>query len=541
MSFSSPPPAVVPLLPENAPFTPEQRAWLNGFFAGVFAPVTSGAVPIAADTVAALAKTDSAPQAETDDGAPWHDPAMTFAERMKHAEGRPLRRRLMAAMAQQDCGQCGYICESYADAIAAGGETRLNLCIPGEKITARALKTLVEESPAAPLAQTTKPAAGPGPTPTVAAKVPGYARDMPVDARFLSRRRLTKDGSEKAAYHVEFDLSESGLDYTVGDSFGLYPQNDPALVDAVLTAIHAPPDFPIMDRSLRDVLLSDVSLGAAPDALFELLSYITGGERRQKAKQLAKGEDPDGDAATLDVLAAFEKFSGVHPDPEALVECLDPLQPRLYSISSSPKTVPGLLSLTVDHVRYLIGERLRQGVASSYLAERIEVGTKLKAYVQRAHDFALPARGDTPIIMVGPGTGVAPFRAFLQERQAQGATGGAWLLFGHQHRATDFFYEDEMMEFQKQGVLTDLSLAWSRDGDGKVYVQDKLREAGKTIWEWIARGAHLYVCGDASRMAGDVEKAVIDIVAEHSRRDTDSTRQFVQEMKRGGSYQTDVY
>ena len=539
MSFSSPPPAIVPLLPENAPFTPEQRAWLNGFFAGVFAPVTPGAVPIAADTVAALAKTDAVPQAETDDSAPWHDPAMTFEERMKHAEGRPLRRRLMAAMAQQDCGQCGYLCESYADAIAAGGETRLNLCVPGEKITARALKALVEESPAASQAPAPKPAAMP--VQKTAPKAPGYTRETPVDVTFLSRRRLTKEGSEKAAYHVAFDLSESGLDYTVGDSFGLYPQNDPALVDTVLAAIHAPPDFPIMDRSLRDVLLNDVALGAAPDALFELLSYITGGERRQKAKQLAKGEDPDGDAASLDVLATFEKFAGVHPDPEALVECLDPLQPRLYSISSSPKTVPGLLSLTVDHVRYFVGGRMRQCVASSFLAERLKEGAKLKAYVQRAHDFALPAQGDTPIIMIGPGTGVAPFRAFLQERQAQGATGGAWLFFGHQHRASDFFYEEEMEEFQKQGVLSDLSLAWSRDGDKKIYVQDRLREAGKTIWEWIARGAHLYVCGDASRMAGDVEKAFIDIVAEHSRRNMDSAHDFVQELKKGGSYQTDVY
>ncbi len=169
--------------------------------------------------------------------------------------------------------------------------------------------------------------------------------------------------------------------------------------------------------------MHDVALGTAPDALFELLSYITGGDRRQKAKALAKGEDPDGDAATLDVLAAFEKFAGVRPDPEALVECLDSLQPRLYSISSSPKACPGRLSLTVDHVRYFIGERLRHGVASSFLAERAKEGERLKAYIQRAHDFALPAEGTTPIIMIGPGTGVAPFRAFLQERQAQGADG----------------------------------------------------------------------------------------------------------------------
>ncbi len=536
MSFAGPPPTMVPLLPENAPFSPEQRAWLNGLFAGLLAPNDLFPVPISADTFAALTS-ERAPQQDIDDGAPWHDPALALDERMKRAEGKPLRRRLMAAMAQQDCGQCGYLCETYADAIASGAETRLNLCVPGEKATLRALKALVEEALIAP-APATKVSVPAEPAPQ---KPSGYAREAPVDVTFHARRKLTKEGSEKSAYHIDFILADSGLDYAVGDSFGVYPQNDPALVDAVLAAIHAPPNFPIMDRTLRDVLIRDLALNVAPDAMFELLSYITGGERRQKAKALAKGEDPDGDAGTLDVLAAFEKFPGVYPDPEALVECLDTLQPRLYSISSSPKLIPGLLSLTVDHVRYFVGERLRHGVASSFLAERASEGEKLKAYVQRAHDFALPARGSTPIIMIGPGTGIAPFRAFLQERRAQKATGGAWLFFGHQHRATDFFYEEEMDAFLKDGTLSHLSLAWSRDGDKKVYVQDRLREAGKKIWEWIAQGAHLYVCGDASRMAGDVEKAFIDIVAEQTKRDADSARQFVQDMKKGGSYQTDVY
>ncbi|HEY1735515.1 MAG TPA: sulfite reductase subunit alpha, partial [Methylovirgula sp.] len=434
MSFAGPPPSMIPLLPENAPFSPEQRAWLNGFFAGILVPsdIFPTAVPISADDAAALTS-ERTPQQEVDDGAPWHDPAMALDERMKRAEGRPLRRRLMAAMAQQDCGQCGYLCETYADAIANGSEKRLNLCVPGEKPTLRMLKALVEDAPAAPMPapKVTLPAQ------TAPKKPAGYAREAPVDVTFHARRKLTKEGSEKSAYHVEFDLAGSGLDYAVGDSFGVFPQNDPALVDEVLTAIHAPPNFPIMDRTLRDVLINDLALNVAPDALFELLSYVTGGERRQKAKALAKGEDPDGDSSTLDVLAAFEKFPGVHPDPEALVECLDTLQPRLYSISSSPKSLPGRLSLTVDHVRYFIGERQRQGVASSFLAERAEEGERLKAYIQRAHDFALPAQGSTPIIMIGPGTGVAPFRAFLQERQAQKATAGAWLFFGHQRSATD--------------------------------------------------------------------------------------------------------
>jgi sulfite reductase (NADPH) flavoprotein alpha-component len=537
MTISVSPPAMLPLLPETAPFTAEQRAWLNGFFAGLLAPSEVAGRAAVGDVAQMLQ-----PAAEAEDGAPWHDPAMGLDERMKLAEGRPLRRRLMAAMAQQDCGQCGYLCETYADAIANGAETRLNLCVPGEKATFRALKTLAGEG-TVPTAAPSQLAATPAVSALQAAdaKPRGYSRETPVDVTFVSRAMLNKEGSEKATYHIDIDLSDSGLDYGVGDSFGVYPQNDPALVDAVLATIGAPHDFPIMDRPLREVLINDVALGAAPDTLFELISYVAGGERRQKAKRLARGEDPDGDAATLDVLAALEKFAGIHPDPEAVVESLEPLQPRLYSISSSRKRCPGRVSLTVDHVRYRIDARIRQGVASSWLAARLDPGAKLKAYVQKAHNFALPASGDTPIIMIGPGTGIAPFRAFLQEREALGAAGQAWLFFGHQRRACDFFYEDEIDAFQKSGALANLSLAWSRDGASKIYVQDKLRKAGKEVWDWIARGAHIYICGDAQRMAGDVEKAFIDIVAQHSRRDGDAARRFVQDLKKGGAYQTDVY
>src|SRR5205823_10632836 len=207
---------------------------------------------------------------------------------------------------------------------------------------------------------------------------PGYSREHPAEAAFLSRTRLNKAGSEKETWHVEFDLTGSGIEYAVGDAFGIFPSNDPALVDAAIAALDAPPDFPIGGRTLRDVLIDGVSLGAAPDMLFQLFSYITGGERRQKAKALAAGEDPDGDAATLDVLAGIQKFSGVRPDPEALVEALDPLQPRLYSIASSPKVDPKRMALCVDAVRYPINGRARLGVASTFLAERVAPGGKIR-------------------------------------------------------------------------------------------------------------------------------------------------------------------
>ena len=358
---------------------------------------------------------------------------------------------------------------------------------------------------------------------------------------FLGRRRLNKGESEKATYHIDFDLRDAGIDYVVGDSFGLFPHNAPDLVDAVLEAIHIPHDFPMGDKSIAAVLATECSLGMAPDALFELMSYITGGERRAKAKAMAKGEDPDGDVASLDVLAVLEKFAPVRPDPEAFIEALDPLQPRLYSISSSHNATPGAVSLTVDHVRYQVGSRTRRGVASSWLAERLDPGAKIKAYVQRAHNFALPASTETPIIMVGPGTGVAPFRAFLHDRKAAEAKGGAWLFFGHQRRAADFFYEDEMEEFLGDGTLSKLSLAWSRDGAPKTYVQDKMREEGDELWSWIERGAHFYICGDAKRMASDVEKTLCEVVAKKTGQDEAAAKGFVASLKKNGRYQADVY
>lgn len=563
----TPPPPMSNLVPPTAPFTPEQRAWLNGFFAGLVsldhASVTALSPQQSAALMPGIAAQPSGPSDDGDDGeAPWHDQTLPLAERMTLAANRPLRRRMMAAMAQQDCGQCGYNCQDYSDALFFGKEKRLNLCVPGGKDTARMLKTLYAEMANAP------PIGNPGivnsrdsshdtshderPTPTSSPGTsspgmsssgmgPGRSRDDPAAATFISRSRLNKPGSEKETWHLEFDLTGSGIDYAVGDSFGLYPTNDPTLVDAIIALLDAEADFPVNGRGLRDALLDSVSLSPAPDTLFQLISYITGGERRQKAKALASGEDPDSDAETLDVLGALEKFSGIRPDPEAFIEALDPLQPRLYSISSSPKVDPRRLSLTVDAVRYRIGQRVRLGAASTFLAERAAPGDILKVYVQKAHSFGLPADPSIPVIMIGPGTGIAPFRAFLHERTATKASGRNWLFFGHQRSGCDFFYEDELTAMKATGVLTRLTLAWSRDGDQKIYVQDRMREVGRDLWAWLADGAHVYVCGDAKRMAKDVERALVDIVAQFGARSTDEAIAFVADLKKKGRYQQDVY
>ncbi len=539
----TPQPFIPSFIPENAPFTPEQRTWLNGLFAGVFG-LQESISPLSNADVAKLLPgligvgASAAPSPDADDGAPWHDPAMPLAERMKLAEGKPLPRRMMAAMAQQDCGQCGYNCKDYADALFAKSEKRLNLCVPGGKDTARALKELYQEleAPEATVSRTLvqeiKPATVGG---------PGRSRDNPVYATLLSRRRLNKPGSEKETWHVEFNLAGTALDYNAGNSLGIFPANDPALVEAVLTALEAPPDFPIGGRTLREVLTDGVSLSPAPDMLFQLISYLTGGERRVKAKALATGQDPDGDAATLDVLAALQKFPGIRPDPEAFIELLDALQPRVYSISSSLKANPGRVSLTVDAVRYNVGKRERLGVCSTYLAGRVSPDDKLRVYVQKAHDFALPADPSKPIVMIGPGTGVAPFRAFLQERQATKAPGRNWLFFGHRRNNYDFFYEEELVAMRSAGLLTRLTLAWSRDAEEKIYVQHRMRELGRDLWAWLNDGAHVYVCGDALRMAKDVEAALVDVIAAHGGCTPAEAVQFLGDMKKAGRYQADVY
>jgi sulfite reductase (NADPH) flavoprotein alpha-component len=276
-------PPIPSLIPESAPFTPEQRTWLNGLFAGLFG-LSENVTPVsnadAAKLLAGLfdggataAPAEAGGAAEVDDGAPWHDPAMPLPDRMKLAEGKKLPRRLMAAMAQQDCGQCGYNCKDYADVLFAKSEKRLNLCVPGGKDTSRMLKQLYQELDGAQGGAPAPERAAISAKPEVPAKAPlatplGRSRDNPVYATFLSRRRLNKPGSEKETWHIDIDLAGNELDYVVCDSFGIFPANDHELVSAVLAALHVPADFPIGDRTFGEVLTDGVSLSPAPDLLF---------------------------------------------------------------------------------------------------------------------------------------------------------------------------------------------------------------------------------------------------------------------------------
>lgn len=509
-----------PQLPGNAPFSGAQRAWLNGYLAGL----TSLDGPSAEVSSSVEVQVD-----EADDSAPWHDPAIELEERMELAEGRPLPRRMMAAMGQLDCGQCSYDCQTYAEAIADGSEAKLNRCVPGGKATQRMLKKLMADA---------------APGDAVAAPQPGVdIRPASVVARFATAQRLHPEGAEKDTRHVVIDLKGTGLDYVPGDSLGVMPANDPALVDKIITTLDADPAAEVGDgnghsRTLQAALLEDVDLRSPTEATFKLLAdHAADKDEAVKLCLMANDEDPDGDLDELDVLDLLEKFSSARPVPKAFVETLDELQPRLYSISSSPRAHPDEVHLTVGVTRELKRDRLRNGVASTYFAERIASGAPIKVYRQPAYGFALPDDDQKPVIMIGPGTGIAPFRAFLEERRARKAKGPNWLFFGNPHGGSDYLYRDELEGYAQDGLLTRIDTAFSRDQAEKVYVQHRIREHGEDIWRWLEDGAHVYVCGDAKRMAADVDQALQDVAARHG---VDG-KAFVTELMKAGRYQKDVY
>ena len=521
-----------PVLPDNAPFTAAQRAWLNGFFAGLLGSTGPGgfAGATAPETPTAPAP---APEEQPAEDFPWHDPALAMAERLKLAEGKPRDLALMASMAQLDCGACGYVCRTYAQALDRGEEKDATRCTPGGAETAKKLKELLKSMP--PAAAPAPGATEAKPTPTVRPSVRpgGHGRDNPFPARLRECVRLNLPGSEKDTRHVALDLAGSGLTYKPGDALGVYPENCPTLVEHLLEGLDASgaedvvaPDGSTV--SLREALLRHYTITRPTPGLYELL----------KLRQ-PDDEGPPDPRHVLDLVMAFEAKP---PKPQRFVECLSPLQPRLYSIASSLLAHPDQVHLTVGVVRYVAaGGRGTKGVCSTYLAERVRPGQKVRVFVHPSARFGLPANVDAPVIMVGPGTGVAPFRSFLQHRKAARHTGRNWLFFGDQRSRFDFIYGSEINGYLADGTLTRLDTAFSRDGEQKLYVQHRMIEHATELWGWITAGGHFYVCGDAKRMAADVDATLRAIVAEQGRMSGADADAYVNEMARTGRYQRDVY
>ncbi|AZI49668.1 sulfite reductase subunit alpha [Pantoea agglomerans] len=400
----------------------------------------------------------------------------------------------------------------------------LNSSMPQFAASAGSSGTVLESAPEAPV-------------------IPGSNKSNPYAAALITNKRLSGEQSAKDIRHFEFDLSDSGLKYEAGDALGVIPVNEPSLVSLLLTQLNADYETPVpgFDRSLGDLLTYQFEISEPSRKLIEWVGQNT---TNQELRHVLQHDDKDALGVwlwgkdTLDLLQLELTRTLVVPEFVAL---LRPLQHRAYSISSSSKAHPDQVHLTVASVRYHSGGRNRGGVCSTYLAERVRRGEKPAIFISPNKSFRVPANNSAPLIMVGPGTGIAPFRAFLQERQATGAQGKNWLFFGDQHQEHDFIYQDELLAWRDNGLLTRLDLAFSRDQEKKIYVQSRMLEQGAELYAWLQEGAYFYVCGDASRMAKDVDNALYEVVRQFGGLSTERAADYVDQLKKEKRYLRDVY
>ncbi|MFM4943062.1 assimilatory sulfite reductase (NADPH) flavoprotein subunit [Aeromonas bivalvium] len=384
-----------------------------------------------------------------------------------------------------------------------------------------------------------------GPTGSVAGAVKAavghsqFDKANPFPARLSVNQKITGRDSTKDIRHIEISLEESGIHYQPGDALGVWFDNEPDLVGEVLALVGLTGDEATPHGSLRAALTRHFELTRLHGGFITGLAEIsTDAALHDIAGDKAQLNALVASAQVVDVLKRFPTALGA----EQLTSLLRPLTPRLYSIASAQSEVEEEVHLTVGVVRYPQEDgTVRSGAASSYLADRLDDGAEVRVFVEHNDNFRLPANPDTPVIMVGPGTGIAPFRAFLQERDAIGASGQNWLFFGNPHFTQDFLYQVEWQRYVKSGLLSKISLAFSRDQAEKIYVQDRLREAGLELYQWLEAGAHFYVCGDANHMARDVQEALLDVISEHGHKSREEAEKYLSELRRAKRYQRDVY
>ncbi len=389
-------------------------------------------------------------------------------------------------------------------------------------------------------AQAAAPTATPATNQTAGAV---YTKDKPYTATLSVRQKITSRSAEKDVEHIEIDLSGSCLHYQAGDALGVIPLNDSALVQEILDLHQLSGEEKIrlsddLETDIRTALTESADITQNTPAFVQQYAELSGSEALKTTAA---------DKARLDAYLAATPPVGVfaaHPHPldaQTLFQLFRPQTPRLYSIASAQDEVGEEVHLTVGVVRFEHHGNTYTGAASGYLGERLEEGSEVHVFVEPNPNFRLPADGDTPIIMIGAGTGIAPFRAFMQQRAANGDSGKNWLIFGNQRLADDFLYQLEWIDYRKDGILTRADLAWSRQGERKVYVQHKIAEHAAEVWNWLQQGAHLYVCGDATRMARDVETALLDVIETQGKLSRDDAEDYLNEMREDKRYQRDVY
>lgn len=587
----------MPYIPADAPFNGDQRAWLSGFLAGLHSRLAidgeGGAVASAPQQLAASplhilygTQTGNSEAVAMDAAAAARaagmQPAVEALDDVDMARFATMKRVIVVASTYGE-GEMPDNAQLFWEALSADTAPRLEamsfgvlalgdtgydgFCQAGKLIDTR-LEQLgakrmtprvdcdVDYETAAgnwigetmPLAAAIDAGAGEPAAPAAAVtfsvqeKSP-WNRKSPYSSTVAVNRILSGAASAKEIRHFEFDLGDSGISYEAGDALGVMPVNNPTLVSAILQQLGANADTAIdgLPQGLGTALTSGFEISTPSRDL------ITEVERRAANDELSH-IIRHGDKEALDhwlwgkdILDLLQMLPAASMTASEFVGFLKPLQHRAYSISSSPLAANGHVHLTIASVRYSNNGRDRGGVCSTYLADQIATGDKAGIFLSQNKAFRVPADNDAPTIMVGPGTGIAPFRAFLQERQARGAKGRNWLFFGDQHRASDFIYEDELAAMSRDGVLTRLDLAFSRDQAEKVYVQTRMRENGKALYQWLEDGGHFYVCGDASRMAKDVDQALHDIVATHGGRSAEAAAEYVNGLKREKRYVRDVY
>ncbi|SNB66338.1 MULTISPECIES: sulfite reductase subunit alpha [unclassified Agrobacterium] len=585
----------IPYIPEDAPFNGDQRAWLSGFLAGLHSRAAIGletsvaaAAPKAATSVLNILFGTQTGNAEA---LAMDIAAVARAQGMRPVvaalddvsmDGLSVMKRVIVVTSTYGEGEMPDNAQLFWEALAADSAPRLDemnfavlalgdtgydgFCQAGklidmrfEQLGGKRMKTRIdcdidfEDAAAAwigealPLALAVDGGNAPAvmadaAEPTVPAKQ-GWNRKNPYSAGVSVNRRLSGSGSSKEIRHYEFDLGESGLGYEAGDALGVLPLNDPKLAGALLEHFGAAADSEVagLDRPVGDALLNMFEISTPSRELVaeigkragheELNHVIANGDREQLATFLW----------SKDILDLINLGGKPLFDVAEFLTFLKPLQHRAYSISSSPLVAKKSVHLTIASVRYRAEGRERGGVCSTYLADRVEAGRNAGIFVSPNKSFRVPQDNDAPVIMVGPGTGIAPFRAFLQERQARGAKGKNWLFFGDQHRQSDFIYENELADMSREGVLTRLDLAFSRDQAEKIYVQTRMRQNGKALYQWLEEGGYFYVCGDATRMAKDVDDTLHDIISDEAGISTEASSDYVNRMKREKRYLRDVY